>query len=153
MDASEHFDDFYQRAWPVAVRLAYLLTGASDVAEDVAQDAFTRMHQRWDRIDNPPGYLRTSVVHGCHSWHRSRRSEANRLQQVRAPEPYGDAADALALRDAIGSLPYRQRAVIVLRYYVDLPEAEIARTVGCRPGTVKSLASRALTHLRTVVDQ
>jgi RNA polymerase sigma-70 factor (sigma-E family) len=155
MNERERFDDFYRAAWPGAVRLAYLLTGVPSVAEDMAQDAFGRVHRQWEHVEHPSAYLRTSVVNGCHSWHRSRRSEEARLRRALpvdtavAPE----RVDVVVLRDAVESLPYRQRAVVVLRYYEDLPEAEIARMLGCRPGTVKSLASRALRQLKTVVEQ
>jgi RNA polymerase sigma-70 factor (sigma-E family) len=131
--------------------LAHLLTGDRWAAEDLAQESFTRLHPRFARLDNPAAYLRVCVVNAAQSHHRRRGREQARLQRV-APPGTADAVDAVddeahELLDAIDHLPYRQKAVVVLRYYEDLSEADIAAALGCRPGTVKSLASRALRHL------
>jgi RNA polymerase sigma factor (sigma-70 family) len=144
------FDDFYRREWPNAVRVAHLLTGVDAVAEDLAQDAFARVQAKWSTIDNAAAYLRTTLVNVCRSWHRSRSREQARLQRVHTDDVTHLAADDLL--DAIDALPYRQKAVLVLRYYHDLAEADIADALQCRPGTVKSLASRALEQLRTVIE-
>jgi RNA polymerase sigma factor (sigma-70 family) len=110
------------------------------------QDAFVRLHGRWRRVDNPGGYLRTSVVNGC-------RDVRRRLVRYRAREPRlavraetYDAPDELS--DALTALPVRQRAVLVLRFYGGMSEAEIAATLGIRPGTVKSSLHRGLERLR-----
>jgi len=144
------FDDFYRQSWPDAVRLAHLLTGGSEAAEDLAQDAFTRVHRQWHRVEHPPAYLHTAIVNRCRSWHRARRSEDERLSRLASCGPPEHDLHDFELRDAIRALPYRQRAVIVLRYYAGLSEREIAQALGCRPGTVKSLASRAFERLRTI---
>jgi RNA polymerase sigma factor (sigma-70 family) len=144
------FDDFYRREWPNAVRLAHLLTGVDAVAEDLAQDAFARVHAKWPTIDNTAAYLRTTLVNVCRSWHRSHGREQARLRRAHRDEVAYLPTDDLL--DAIDALPYRQKAVLVLRYYHDLAEADIADALRCRPGTVKSLASRALEHLRTVIE-
>ena len=149
----EAFDDFYRRHWADAVRLAHLLAGTDAVAEDLAQEAFARMQRRWPLVDNPAAYLRTALVNACRSWHRSRGREERRLRRVR---PHGDETVELGadeLLDAVDALPFRQRAVLVLRYYRDLSEGEIADALGCRPGTVKSLATRALDQLRKVIER
>lgn len=147
------FEAFYKEQWAAAVRLAHLLTGVDAVAEDLAQDAFTAVHRHWDAVDNGPAYLRRAVVNTCRSWLRSRGREADRLRRSTAGD---DAVLDLAhddLLDAVDALPYRQKVVVVLRFYHDLPEAEIAAVLGCRPGTVKSLSSRALAQLRKVVER
>jgi RNA polymerase sigma-70 factor (sigma-E family) len=143
------FDEFFRTSYAGAVRLAHLLTGDRWAAEDIAQEAFTRLHPRYARLDNPAAYLRVTVVNAAQSFHRRRGREEARLRRVAAPPGSSEAADAETheLLDIIDHLPYRQKAVVVLRYYADLSEADIAATLGCRPGTVKSLASRALRHL------
>jgi RNA polymerase sigma-70 factor (sigma-E family) len=150
---AERFEDFYREAWPGAVRLAHLLTGVNAVAEDLAQEAFTRMSQRWATIEHPAAYLRVAILNASHSWHRAGNREAARLRRVTPPTEYQTELVANELRDVIEALPYRQRAVIVLRYYADLSEAEIADALGCRRGTVKSLAARALQQMRTVISK
>lgn len=143
--ADVRFDDFYAREWLSAVRLAALLTQSRAAAEDVAQDAFGRVMPRWEQLDNPVAYLRVAVVNECRKWHRHRRVEQTKLPLLAAVDVAVDVDAGLA--DAVAALPYRQRAVLVLRYYADLSEAEIATALGCRAGTVKSLASRALARL------
>jgi RNA polymerase sigma factor (sigma-70 family) len=144
------FAVFYRSEYPAAVRLARLLAPAG-AAEDLAQEAFSRLHGRFEALDNPPAYLRRTLVNLGRTWHRSARREQDRLSRVR---PAGavelGASDML---DAIDALPYRQKAVVVLRYWLDLSEAEIAEVLGCRAGTVKSLAARALGRLRKAVDE
>lgn len=144
------FAVFYRSEYPSAVRLARLLVPEGS-AEDLAQDAFSRLHGRFEALDNPPAYLRRTLVNLGRTWHRKRLREQDRLGQVRRAE----AVDlgAREMLDAIDALPYRQKAVVVLRYWLDLSEAEIAEILGCRAGTVKSLGARALRRLRKAVDE
>ena len=144
------FAVFYRSEYPSAVRLARLLV-PEGAAEDLAQEAFSRLHGRFDALDNPPAYLRRTLVNLGRTWHRRRLREQDQLGQVRRTE----AVDlgAREMLDAIDALPYRQKAVVVLRYWLDLSEAEIAEILGCRAGTVKSLAARALRRLRKAVDE
>jgi RNA polymerase sigma-70 factor (sigma-E family) len=139
------FDRFYRSSYAEAVRLAHLLTGDRWAAEDIVQEAYTSLHLRFASLDNADAYLRVCVVNATRSLHRRRGREQKRLLRVVSP----DAVDPefRELLDAVDRLPYRQKAVVVLRYYEDLSEADIAAAVGCRPGTVKSLASRALARL------
>jgi RNA polymerase sigma-70 factor (sigma-E family) len=146
------FAAFYRAQYPRSVRLAYLLTRSTAAAEDLAQEAFTAVHRRFGALDAPEAYLRTSVVNACRRWHRSREREHRRL--VRAvPVDATTETSSGELLDAVAALPYRYRAVIVLRYWADCSEREIADALGCRPGTVKSLASRALAQLREEVER
>ena len=151
----EPFDQFFRSSYAGAVRLAHLLTGDRWGAEDIAQEAYTRLHPRFAGLDNPEAYLRVSVVNAAQSFHRRRGRERTRLQRVAPPPGSAEAVDGgvRELLDAIDHLPYRQKAVVVLRYYEDLSEAEIATVLGCRPGTVKSLASRALAHLSKEISR
>jgi RNA polymerase sigma factor (sigma-70 family) len=120
------------------------------VAEELVQDAFVRVHRKWDQIEVPRAYLRTAVMNACRSHHRRRLLEKARIGHppVDAVSPHPDE-----MWDALAALPYRQRAVLVMKLYEDMPEAEIAAAPGCRPGTVKSLTSRALDQLRKVIER
>jgi RNA polymerase sigma factor (sigma-70 family) len=141
------FDAFYRAHYSKTVRLARLLTGSATAAEDLAQEAFIRVHRHASTIDNPGGFLRTATVNVCHNWYRSRGREALRMVRL-GPPPESLSLDARELDAVVAALPYRQRAVLVLRYWLDLTEADIARSLECRAGTVKSLQSRALATLR-----
>jgi RNA polymerase sigma-70 factor (sigma-E family) len=151
--SDEDFDAFMRGRWPAIVRLAYALTGDTGHAEDLAQAAFARAYASWGRVrraGDPDAYVRRIVI----NTHRSR------LRRHRVPEELrGDLADAPAgqqqgpeerqeLLDALRALGPRQRAVVVLRYWLDLSEAETAAVLNCSVGTVKSQASRALATLR-----
>jgi RNA polymerase sigma-70 factor (sigma-E family) len=127
------------------VRLAYLMTGSKATAEEVVQEAFVRVAARVVDVDNPGGYLRTTVVNLARN-HRRRTGLERRLPApdiVHTSEPEVDEMWAAVCR-----LPRSQRAVLALRFYEDLSEDEIARTLGCRIGTVKSRLHRGLATLR-----
>lgn len=129
------------------LRLAVLLVGSAQQAEEVVQDAFEAVGQRWGSLDRPGGYLRTCVVNGSRAV--LRRRELERRHAVAQAAPPVEAPERLIeLRDALDRLGERQRIVIVLRYFVDVPDDEIAAALGCRPATVRSLAHRALAVLR-----
>lgn len=145
------FEQFFEAAWPEAYRLACFLTQNPSAAEEIAQEAFTQMYATWGRADRPHAYLRTAIVNRSRNWHRHGLVERSKLSLVAGPVSVDFDAEELA--DAVASLPFRQRAVIVLRYHVGLSEAEIAEAIGCRPGTVKSLASRALRDLEKVIER
>lgn len=141
--------ELYRERYQPMVRLAYLLTGDRAAAEELVQDAFVSVHRSWPRVTQPAAYLRTAVVNACRSWGRRRTLEA-----VRRPAPTEPAAlVADELWDALGHLPERQRAAIVLRFYEDLPDADIAAALGCRPATVRTAIHRGLAALRTEVHR
>ena len=141
------------------LRLAYLLTGDRHVAEDLAADVFVRLGARGcEDIDEPAAYLRRAVVNAANS--RWRRLATQRTAVARwatrevtevadhAPSVDADLARSDVLWRALAVLPARQRTVLVLRYYEDLSEAEIADALGVGRGTVKSSAARGLARLR-----
>jgi RNA polymerase sigma-70 factor (sigma-E family) len=142
------FDDFCRAAYPPMVRLAYLLTSSVETAEDLVQDVFARAYPRWSTITEPTAYVRRAVVNACHSHHRRRFRE--RAHRPSAPEPIELEADELF--DVLATLPARMRSAIVLRYYQDLAENDIAEILGCAPGTARSLVHRGLARLRTVIE-
>jgi RNA polymerase sigma factor (sigma-70 family) len=146
--APEDFGAFYARNYLGLVRLAALLSGSADTAPDLVQDCFVRLHGHWTTVRDPLPYIRRSVVHACTSHHR-RTARGRRLPPpVLQDAPLG--ADELG--DALAKLAPRQRAAVILRYYDDLSDAEIARALRCRPGTVGSLIHRALAELRKVIE-
>ena len=146
--ADEAFGELYRTHRDRLRRVAYLMTGQAAVAEDIVQDAFVRVHGRMDRIDNPPAYLKRTVVNMCLTW-RKRSIRASEL----TPRPRGwvdppelDEAWALLQR-----LPQEQRVAMVLRYYEGLPDADIALVTGCPTSTVRSRIHRGLNTLRKVM--
>lgn len=130
------------------VRVAHLISGSNAVAEEIVQDAFVRLRERWDSLDNPGGYLRTTVVNACRSQLRRHDVERRYARTQRPDDIVTGDREIDETWTALGQLPERQRAVLVLRFYEDLPEAEIAHILGCRIGTVKSSMHRALKRLR-----
>lgn len=145
---SEPFDVFFREQFPKTVRLAHLLTGSNAAAEDLAQDAFAKVFSRLDRLDNPAAYLRTTTVNICRNWHRTSSRESDRFRRHGLSETQL-SMESDELLDSIRRLSYHQQEVLVLRYWLDLSESDIARVLGCRAGTVKSRCSRALAALRT----
>jgi RNA polymerase sigma factor (sigma-70 family) len=145
------FDDFYAKRWPYAFRLAALMVQDAEAGADIAQDVFANMSRRWPSIERPDAYLQRALTNASSNWRRSRSRAAGKLHLL---VDRGDADQPLdGLTDAVARLPFRQRAVVVLRYYADLSEAEIARALDCRPGTVKSLGSRAIAALSKEVER
>ena len=138
------------------VRLAVLLLADRAVAEELVQDAFVQLHQRWGRLRDPHkalGYLRTSVVNAARSAQR-RRGVADRYTASLPPPPDMPSAEYGAL-GALGRtevLAARQREALVLRYYLDLSESEIADVMGISRGAVKSHAARGIAALRTTLE-
>ncbi len=149
----ESFEAFVAARSRHLLHAAHLLTGDRHRAEDLLQTALTRAYLRWDRIDSddPEGYVRRTMVNAHTDWWRKkpwREQSTDEVPDVEVP----DGAAAYDVRDtvltALATLSGRQRAVVVLRYYEGLSEAEIAAALGCSAGTVKSAASRAMAKLR-----
>jgi RNA polymerase sigma-70 factor (sigma-E family) len=144
------FDDFVASRSAALIRTAYLLTGDWHLAEDLLQTALMRCYGHWSRIEAPESYVRRAMVMTVTGWRRRRW-----LGEVPTGDlPHDpDQADDLDLRTDVlrllAELGPRQRAVVVLRYYEDLSEAEVADLLGITVGTVKSQAARALARLRT----
>lgn len=137
-------------------RLAYAVCGDRPLAEDAVQSALVSAYRTWPRVrdaDSPEAYLRTMVVNQLLSWRR-RKSWARTTFQSGGPGEPSQAShedeylEQQRIWSALADLPTRRRAVIVLRYYEDMTEADIAQTLGIRPGTVKSQTSAAMAQLR-----
>jgi len=148
------FEEFYLAERASAVRLAWLLVHDASACDDIVQDAFSAVFHRFDSIDRPAAYLRIAVVNRVREIHRRSDREERRLRLVTAASNTITSDSARGeLADSIAKLPYRQRAVLVMRYWADMPEADIAASLGVRPATVRTLARRALAALRQEVEQ
>jgi RNA polymerase sigma factor (sigma-70 family) len=144
----DDFAGFYRGAYPGAVRLAWLLTHDHAAAEDVVQDAFVRVRPRLATVTHRGAYLRTAIVNGCRDHARSAGRADAGWRRLRVVTDVSSTDKPSELLDAVSALPYTQRAVLALRYWADLREAEIAEIVGVRPATVRSITARALDRLR-----
>jgi RNA polymerase sigma factor (sigma-70 family) len=137
----------YAAAYRDLLRVAFVLTGSAQTAEDVIHDVFAKVGPSIDTLAEPAAYLRVAVVNRCRSLHR---------RTVAAPRP-DDPTDPvmdvglIELRDALIALPIRQRSAIVLRYLCDLSEEDIAANLKCRRSTVRTLVRRGLAELREVI--
>jgi RNA polymerase sigma-70 factor (sigma-E family) len=155
----DRFADFVRVHSASLFRTAYLMTGDYQRAEDVLQAALVRLYQRWVKVEAmewPVGYARKVVVSQAVSWWRKRSSHESLLQVWDEPAWDGrvdDVAEHERVWRAVLSLPRRQRAVMVLRYYEDLTEAQIAETLGIAPGTVKSQAHAATRRLAELLAE
>ncbi|MEQ1785929.1 MAG: sigma-70 family RNA polymerase sigma factor [Acidimicrobiales bacterium] len=139
----------YRTSYLDLVRLAVVIGADRAVAEELVQDAFVAVHRTWDRVRDPLPYLRQTVVNRCRSW--GRRQTLERERRPRAAEPADLVADELW--DALARLPERQREAIVCRFYLDLPDAEIAVILDCRVPTVRTAIHRGLAKLREEVPR
>jgi RNA polymerase sigma factor (sigma-70 family) len=134
------------------VRLAHLLTGSMFIAEDVVHDAMLRVAPRYQELDNPKAYFRTAVVNGCRSHQRSSARRVAIVEQDVESLAY-EQTSLIDFFETLTSLRYRERCAVVLRYYSDLPDEEIAEILGCAPATVRVLVKRGLGRLRKVVGR
>jgi RNA polymerase sigma factor (sigma-70 family) len=146
------FEEFFKANVGPMVRLGRLITGSAVIGEEVAQDAFAAAYRQWVDLREPGAFVRTAVVNRSRSYLRRQDVVQRNAERTRSGEPlttddYGDAA----LRAALAGLNERQRTAVVLKYWADLSEGEIAGLRDCRPGTVKSMLSRAMNELRKVV--
>ena len=156
----DDFRSFVAARSPSLLWFAHLLTGDRHLAEDVVQTALAKTAFGWSRVrhkDNPEGYVRRAIVtthlnaQRRKPWREQPRGFVPDAAALRRPESEHDERDAMW--QALAGLPPRQRAVLVLRYYEDLSEADIAEVLGCSRGTVKSQAAKGLLHLRRIVER
>jgi RNA polymerase sigma-70 factor (sigma-E family) len=162
VDDDEGFRDFVRARLAGLSRVAYLLTGDHHAAEDLVQAALVKVAARWARVsaaDNPDSYVRKVMYHEhVSAWRRRRRHvlEQPIAQPPERPGPRDEAEDAirrLLLQRALAKLTPRQRAVIVLRFFEDLSEADAAAALGVSTGTVKSQTHHALGRLRALAPE
>jgi RNA polymerase sigma-70 factor, ECF subfamily len=152
---AEAFAEFVAARSPALLRSAYLLVGDQATAEDLLQHALTRVFLRWDKLEEPAAaeaYVRTTLVRSLISWRRRRWYHAEIPQAVTPDVSTSDLASQVVTQQALMphlmSLSPRQRVVLVLRYFMDMTEAEVAHELGCSVGAVKSHAARGRRALR-----
>lgn len=152
--SDEDFQRFVAARSATLLRTAYLLTGDIWHAEDLLQIALLKTYRHWNRLENttsPDAFVRKVMANSRASWWRRRRVAKDSVETVpeaAVSDDSGSTVDRDEMWRALAQLPFRMRAVLVLRYWEDLSEAETARVLDCAPGTVKSQASRGLARLR-----
>jgi len=144
--------ELVQMRYPALLRAGVLLTGDAGLGEDLVQTALARLWVAWPRLRDPgaaEAYVRQTMAREA-SRQRRRLAGRERRASVRdqVEDPTGAVDDALAVRRALAMLPSAQRVVLVLRYFEDWPESQIAAVLGCSPGTVKSRAARGIRALQ-----
>ncbi|GAA1705938.1 SigE family RNA polymerase sigma factor [Kribbella sp. NPDC056951] len=153
------FDDWVAQRGAALLRFAYLVTRDHSRAEEAVQDALISAYPRWKRISrdgDPEAYVRRSIVNADISrWRKFFRRETVSEEAVvgSAPDHAVAHADADAIWALCATLPTKQRAAVVLRYYEDLPDGDIAVILDCSPATVRSQIHRALATLRATVSE
>ena len=146
--------ELYRSHHAPMVRMARLIIGTSDEAEEVVHDAFVAVHQRWATLAEPGAYLRVCVVNRCRNVlrTRARRGRVDEVSLALTAEPYALLAGEPSVVDAaLAALGERQRIALVLRYYEDLTVDAVAKVLGCRRGAAASLINRALKQMREVL--
>ena len=150
------FDDFYGATSPRVVRHAYALTGNITDAQDIAQEAFARAWQRWDRVgtcDSPEAWVRRVATNLAVSQFRRHRTARAAAVQLIARDVPGISPDSVALVAGLRGLPERQRVVLVLHYLADLPVGQIAAELRCPAGSVKAWLSRGRAALTAAMTE
>lgn len=157
-DASAEFHDFFERHYAELARLAHLLTGEKDVADDLAADALVALWQRWDRLraaQHPVAYARGVVANLARQWTRSRVRERRRIALFWSHDAeHVDGPDVAVVQDvraALTRLPFRKRACVVMRHALDLSEKDTAAALGISVGTVKSQTSKGMAELERLL--
>jgi RNA polymerase sigma-70 factor (sigma-E family) len=156
--SDEAYTAFVEEAWRRHMGLAILLTHDQGQAEELLQDSLVKVYQRWRRLsrhDDLHAYLRRVLINGQTSvWRRRRREDlVPQIPETACASPAGyDYSETELVAAALWVLPPRQRAVVILRHYEDLPEREVARILGCTLGTVKSQHAKAIAKLRVLLD-
>jgi RNA polymerase sigma-70 factor (sigma-E family) len=152
------FSEFAHSRWPRLVRLGYGLTGDRGLAEDLAQTALASAYASWWRLgraEDPDAYLRKILINAFRSGRRKRRIDEDlrpTAPEVASADPFGRHDDQAAVLAAIAELPPKQREVVLLRFWLDLTEVQVAQSLGCSIGNVKSQSSRALAKLKVSAE-
>ena len=146
-------EELFRREYEAMYRLAFTMLSSDGDAEEVVQEAFVGVASCWDKLDNPGGYLRVSIVNGGRKRLRSRTRGRTAEAKLRDGVASGAVVQPEYLRDALDGLPDRQRTAVVLTYYSGLDSNEAGELMGCRPATVRSLIRHAFDRLRQEVER
>ena len=143
-------DALVREHWPQLVRLAFVIVGDTEVAKELAQEAFITLQRKWGRVDNPAGFLRTVIANRAKSFtrRRSRERSFTRSEAGIASAPHIDETAMVMM-----SLPVKYRVVLAMRFYEDLSVDEIARILDRSSGTVKSQIHRGLAQMRAALRE
>ena len=162
-EARQRVTALYEAHAPGLVKLANIMLGDQSQAEDVVHDAFLGLYRKWPKLhdqDRALGYLRTSVLNGCRAAHRGRTRHARALLFFQKADDIASAEESTLIGEAnrevmaaLRALPARQREAVVLRYYLDLSEAQAAEAMNVARGTVKSATSRGLAALARMLKE
>jgi RNA polymerase sigma-70 factor (sigma-E family) len=156
--ALAEFSDFAHSRWPRLVRLGYGLTRDRGLAEDLAQTTLANAYASWSRVrkaDDPDAYLRRILLNSYRAGFRKRRVAeqlSDAVPDLAVADPLGQHGDRTAVLAAVAALPPKQREVVLLRFWLDLTEIQVATTLGCSVGNVKSQTARALAKLRVSAE-
>ncbi|HEY3002416.1 MAG TPA: sigma-70 family RNA polymerase sigma factor [Kribbellaceae bacterium] len=148
VDQRADFESAYRAHYATLVRLAAMTTGSPALAEEIVQDVFIDYYRHAASVVEPVRWLRRAVVNRTVSWTRRQILERRHRGMHQEDEWHHLNPEAFAVREVLRRLKPRHRAAVFLRYYLDLPDAEIAEALGCRPATVRSLLHRGLTMMR-----
>jgi RNA polymerase sigma factor (sigma-70 family) len=143
------FRDVYEVSLPRLVRLAHLITGSNSAAEDVVHDVFVAAYHKWEKIDDPHGYLYRAVVNRSRSVLRRRSIESKHASDTSSLDLAPDLDEVWI---ALSKIPVKRRTALVLRFYADLPVETIAEIMGVRPATVRSLIHRGYMSMRKELE-
>ena len=150
------FEDFFRAEYQTLLRAMYLISGTRDEAEELAQEAFVKVLERWDRVremDNPSGYLYRTAVNTRRSVARRLRLAAQRALFLHSPDVIAQSDDRDQIRRALALLPVSQREAIVLVEWLGLTDAEAGRVLGVSAGAVRVRISRAKASLQTPMER
>jgi len=147
--SATEFSAFYEAEVVGQVRSAALIVGSVETAQDVVHDAFVAILRSWNDINDPGPYLQRSVVNGCRDALRRRRVADRYVRSHSAIDETAQSGGDAPLFDALSKLPFKHRAAVVLRFYLQLSEVEIATHLDCRPGSVGPWIRRGLDQLAT----
>jgi RNA polymerase sigma factor (sigma-70 family) len=149
-DLQAEFVEFYVREHDAQVRRAALMIGSDDIANDVVHDAMVEVYRRWTRLDQPGGYLNRAVLNGLRDHARRQAVQIRFAAQLSGGAQHPTQGEVLD--DVLAGLPFNHRAAVVLRYYLGWSSDEIARALGCAPGSVRVWNERALTSMRKALQ-
>lgn len=155
-DDLDGFREFVASRMATLRNLAYVTCGDWHAAEDAVANALAKLYPRWGRLERPDLYAQTMVFRAAidetrRPWWRRERSAGDELPEVASRDPSGESDERLRVRAALRAVPARQRAVLVLRFYLGMTAEEAAEVLGVRAGTVKSQTARGLAKLRTAL--